>query len=105
MDLKNQIIQEYLTLRCCYRILQRKYGISRTTICKWVQIYQGIKVIPRSKKQQSHYIRVMKDPGKKRVPKKIITSEDLLKRISTLEKQLEWEKLRSDSLHIMINVA
>lgn len=47
----------------------------------------------------------MKDPDKKRVPKKDVASEDLLKRISALEKQLEWEKLRADSLDIMINVA
>ena len=105
MDLKDQIIQEYLTQGCGYRMLQAKYGISRTSICKWVQIYQGIHVIPRTKKQQSHYIRDMKDPDKKRVPKKDVTSEDLLIRISALEKQLEWEKLRANSLDIMINVA
>jgi transposase-like protein len=105
MDLKEQIIQEYLTLGCGYRMLEAKYGISRTTICKWVQIYQGIHELPRTKKQQSHYIRAMKDPDKKRALKKDVTSEDLLKRISVLEKQLEWEKLRADSLDIMINVA
>ncbi len=42
MDLKEQVIQEYLRQGCGYRKLQDKYGISRTTICKWVQIYQGI---------------------------------------------------------------
>lgn len=50
MDLKDQIIQEYLTQGCGYRMLQAKCGISRTTICKWVQIYQGIHAIPRTKK-------------------------------------------------------
>ncbi|WP_439506245.1 hypothetical protein [Sediminibacterium sp.] len=52
-------------------MLQAKYGISRTTICKWVQIYQGIYGIPKTKKQQSHYIRDMKDPGKKESPKRM----------------------------------
>lgn len=42
MDMKEQIILEYLEQGCGYRKLQEKYGISRTTICKWVQIYQGI---------------------------------------------------------------
>ncbi len=42
MDLKEQIIQEYLQQGCGYRKLQDKYGISRTTIFKWVQIYQDI---------------------------------------------------------------
>ena len=59
MDLKDQIIQEYLTQGCGYRMLQAKYGISKTTICKWVKIYQGIHSIPRTKKQQSHYFRDM----------------------------------------------
>ena len=36
MDLKEQIIQEDLQQGCGYRKLQDKYGISRTTICKWV---------------------------------------------------------------------
>jgi len=32
MDLKEQIIQEYLQQGCGYRKLQAKYGIGRTTI-------------------------------------------------------------------------
>lgn len=48
MDLKDQIIQEYLTQGFSNRMLQAKYGISRTTICKWVQIYQGINLIPKT---------------------------------------------------------
>ena len=105
MELKDQIIQEYLNTGCGYRKLQEKFGISRTTICKWVQIYQGIHELPRNEKQQKHYIRDMIDPDKKRAPKKDITHDDLLKKIAALEKQLEWEKLRADALDIMINVA
>jgi len=105
MDLKEQIILEYLEQGCGYRKLQAKYGISRTTICKWVQIYQGVHVLPRNEKQEKHYIRDMNDPDKKRAPKKEITQDDLLKKIAALEKQLEWEKLRADALDIMINVA
>ena len=47
----------------------------------------------------------MQDPNKKRAPKKDITQDDLLKKIAALEKQLEWEKLRADSLDILIDVA
>ena len=50
MDIKTQIIQEYLTQGGGYRKLAEKYGISRTTICKWVQIYQGIHNLPRTRK-------------------------------------------------------
>lgn len=52
-------------------ILQSKYGISRTNIYKWVQIYQGVNAIPKTKKQQSHYIREIKDPDKKESPKRM----------------------------------
>jgi transposase-like protein len=105
MDLKEQIIQEYLQQGCGYRKLQNKYGISRTTICKWVQVYQGIHGLDRTQKQQNHYLRDMDDPQKKRLPKKQITSEDLQKKITALEKQLQWEKLRADALDTLINVA
>ncbi len=105
MDLKEQIIKEYLEQGCGYRKLQAKYGISRTTICKWVQIYQGIHGMERTQKQQNHYLRDMDDPNKKRLPKKQITAEDLERKIAALEKQLQWEKLRADALDTLINVA
>lgn len=105
MDLKEQIIKEYLQQGCGYRKLQEKYGISRTTICKWVQVYQGIHGMQRTQKQQNHYLRDMDDPNKKRLPKKQITTVDLEKKIAALEKQLQWEKLRADALDTLINVA
>jgi len=105
MDIKEQIIQEYLQQGCGYRKLQDKYGISRTTICKWVQIYQGIHGLERTTKQQNHYLRDMDSPDKKRLPKKHPTGQDLEKKIALLEKQLQWEKLRADALDTMINVA
>ncbi len=105
MDLKEQIIKEYLEQGCGYRKLQAKYGISRTTICKWVQVYQGIHGLERTPKQQNHYLRDMDDPQKKRLPKKHSIQQDLEKKIAALEKQLQWEKLRADALDTMINVA
>ena len=105
MDIKEQIILEYLEQGCGYRKLQNKYGISRTTICKWVQIYQGVHGIERTQKQQNHYIRDMEDPQKKRLPKANPAPQDLEKKIAALEKQLQWEKLRADALNTMINIA
>lgn len=105
MDHKEQIILEYLEQGCGYRKLQEKYGISRTTICKWVQIYQGIHGLERTQKQQNHYLRDMDDPNKKRLPKANPTAQDLEKKIAALEKQLQWEKLRADTLDTMINIA
>ena len=105
MDIEDQIIQEYLQQGCGYRKLQEKYGINRTTICKWVQIYQGVHGLQRTTKQQNHYLRDMDDPQKKRLPKKRPTQQDLEQKIAALQKQLEWEKLRADALDTMINVA
>lgn len=49
MDSKEQIIQEYLRQGGGFRKLAEKYGISRTTICKWVMIHQGIHNLPLRK--------------------------------------------------------
>lgn len=105
MDLKEQIIQEYLQQGCGYRKLEQKYGVSRTTICKWVQIYQGIHGLERTQQQQTHYLRDMDDANKKRQPKNKVASQELEKKIAALEKQLQWEKLRADALDTLINVA
>ena len=59
MDLKTQIIQEYLLQGCGFRKLAAKYGISRTTICKWVMIHQGIHNLPPTEKQQKYSISSM----------------------------------------------
>ena len=64
MELKDQIIQEYLNSGCGYRKLQARYGISRTTICKWVMIYQGIHNLPPTDLQQKHYISPMERKAK-----------------------------------------
>ena len=101
MELKDQIIQEYLNTGCGYRKLQEKYGISRTTICKWVQVYQVIHNLPPTDLQQKHYISSMKN-------KKHSVSEneqELLEKIASLEKQLKHQELKAEVLDTLINVA
>jgi transposase-like protein len=51
MDIKQQCITEYLTQGTGYRQLAKKYGVSRTTINKWVMIHQGIHNLPPTQKQ------------------------------------------------------
>lgn len=104
MDLKEQIIQEYLQQGCGYRKLQDKYGISRTTICKWVQIYQGVHGLQRTTKQRNHYLRDMDDPHKKRLPKKHPNEQDLEKNCC-ITKAITLGKTPGDALDTMINVA
>lgn len=105
MELKDQIIQEYLTTGCGYRKLQAKYGISRTTICKWVNIYQGIHNLPPTDLQQSYYIRPM-EQKKKNTKESVAENEAaLLLKIATLEKQLAHQELRAEVLDTLITVA
>jgi transposase-like protein len=104
MDLKEQIIQEYLTQGCGFRKLAAKYGISRSTICKWVLIHQGIHNLPTTEKQHKYSNSSMNSSPKKSTSTDKQTDE-LQQKIAALEKQLQWEKLRGDALDTMINIA
>ncbi len=105
MDLKTQIIQEYLTQGGGFRKLGQKYGISRTTICKWVLIHQGIHNLPPTEKQEKHSVYSMSNSRKKLNTEELQSAEVLQQKIAALEKQLEWEKLRTEALNTMIDIA
>ena len=105
MDLKTQIIQEYLTQGGGFRKLGQKYGISRTTICKWVMIHQGIHNLPLTEKQQQYSVYSMSNKYNKLNSEEQQSAEVLQQKIAALEKQLEWEKLRTEALNIMIDIA
>ena len=105
MELKDQVIQEYLATGCGYRKLQAKYGISRTTICKWVQVYQGIHNLPPTDLQQKHYISPMEQKEKNKQAGITENEAALLEKIATLEKQLAHQELRAEVLDTLITVA
>jgi transposase-like protein len=105
MDIKTQIIQEYLTQGGGFRKLAEKYGISRTNICKWVLIHQGIHNLPPTQKQEKHSVYSMSNSKKKHSAEQLQSTEALHQKIAVLEKQLEWEKLRAEALDTMINIA
>jgi transposase len=105
MELKDQVIQEYLATGCGYRQLQKKYGISRTTICKWVQVYQGIHNLPPTDLQQKHYINPMEQKQKKHEEGSSQNEQELLQKIALLEKQLAHQELRAEVLDTLIKVA
>jgi len=104
MDIEQEAVREYLVDGIPYRALAEKYGVSRSTINKWVLVHQGIYNLPRSHKQVSYDLQ-QKKLGKQ--SKKVVRQDqsELEKKIEVLEKQLEWEKLRSLALDTMINVA
>ena len=105
MDQKEQIIQEYLQTGCGFRKLQQKYGVSRTTICKWVLIHQGIHNLPPTQKQQSYSTSSMNSSPKKKVDAPEQTNEALLQKIASLEKQLAHQELKVVVLDTLIDVA
>jgi len=88
MDIQKEVVREYLVDGVPYRALAKKYGVSRSTINKWVLIHQGIHNLPRSHKQVVYDLQ-QKNLGKK--SKQIIRHDqsDLEKKIEVLEKQLE----------------
>ena len=104
MDIRKEAVREYLEEGMSYRALGKKYGVNRTTINRWVLVHQDIHNIPRSHKQVSYDLQ-QKTLGKK--SKQIVKEHqsDLEKKIELLEKQLEWEKLRSLALDTMITVS
>jgi transposase-like protein len=104
MDIQKEAVREYLSDGIPYRVLAKKYGVSRTTINKWVLVHQGIHNIPRYQKQITYDLQ-QKTLGKKSKQPIQQHQSELEKKVALLEKQLEWEKLRSLALDTMINVA
>ena len=105
MDIKQQAITEYLTQGTGYRKLAAKYGVSRTTINKWVMIHQGIHNIPPTEKQQKYYLSGMNSKPESTSAGEFSNQQELQQKIALLEKQLAWEKLRVEALDTMINIA
>ena len=105
MDIKQQAITEYLTQGTGYRKLAAKYGVSRTTINKWVMIHQGIHNLAPTEKQQKYYLSAMNNNPQKPIAEERENFTALQQKVALLEKQLAWEKLRADALDTMINIA
>jgi transposase-like protein len=104
MDIKKEAVREYLEEGKSYRELSEKYGVNRTTLNKWVLVHQGIHNLPRCHKQVSYDLQ-QKKLGKKSKQAVKEHQSELEKKIEVLEKQLQWEKLRSKALDTMITVA
>ena len=105
MDIKQQAITEYLTQGTGYRKLAAKYGVSRTTINKWVMIHQGIHNIPPTEKQQKYYLSGMNSKPENIAAAEFKDQQELVQKVALLEKQLAWEKLRANALDTLINIA
>jgi transposase-like protein len=105
MDIKEQAITEYLTKGTGYRKLGVKYGVSRSTINKWVLVHQCIHNILPTTNQQKYYLSGMNSKPEQQSTDEFKELQALQQKIALLEKQLAWEKLRADALDTMINIA
>ena len=105
MDIKQQAIAAYLTQGVAYQLLAKKYAVSRTTITKWVMIYQGIHNLAPTEKQKKYYLYAMNNKPDNSAADEVEKTQELTEKIALLEKQLAWEKLRSEALDTMINIA
>ena len=94
MDKKEQIINEYLIGGVSFRTLGRKYGVSRSTINRWVLEHQGFICLRKSSKESVTLLEMNKEP------KEILSTE-----IIELQKQLEQERLHNKLLVAMIEIA
>lgn len=95
MDNKQEIINEYLLGKVGYRVLEKKYGVCRSAINRWVMDFQGR---PRSKSRELKTVHL---PLMKRQD----TSEGLPKEVAALQKELAQERLRNKLLTAIIDVA
>jgi len=106
MDLKEQVILEYLNLGTSYRALAAKYGIAKSMINRWIMIERGIRNLSPSEEQQKYYSCAMKSKeSKNRSLDKGDDQSELQEKIALLEKQLAWEKMRVNALDTMITIA
>jgi transposase-like protein len=103
MDIRQQAIKEYLVDGMTYQQLSQKYGVSRSTINKWVLVYQEIHNLPRTAKQKTHDLQQMAINGITDNPIQDQTS--LEQKVALLEKQLAWEKMKATALDKMIDIA
>ncbi|RIJ45243.1 transposase [Maribellus luteus] len=86
---KRRVVAEVLTGQISKEEARRRYHIAgHCTVLKWIRKFEA----------QSLQITFMKSDSH-------TSKEDLLKRIKELERQVEDEKLRSEALSLMIDIA
>jgi transposase-like protein len=103
MDIRQQAIKEYLVDGMTYQQLSQKYGVSRSTINKWVLVYQETHNLARTAKQKTHDLQQMAIKG---IPAKTKEEQTSLEQqVALLEKQLAWEKMKAATLDKMIDIA
>ena len=94
MEIKENIINEYVIGGMSLRALEKKYGISRSTINRWVRIYEGVQDTNESLPKCVNLSEMKKEP------KEILPAE-----VAELQRQLEQARLYNKLLVAMIDIA
>jgi transposase-like protein len=95
MDKKQEIINEYLLGQSGYRVLEKKYGVSRSALNRWVMDFQG-RQHSRSRMPKTIPLPLMKQGD---------THENLPPEVAALQRELAQERLRNKLLTAIIDVA
>jgi transposase-like protein len=95
MDKKQEIINEYLLGKAGYRVLEKKYGVSRSVINRWVMDFQG-RQRSKSRLLKTVHLPLMKQED---------TNGNLPLEVLALQKELAQERLRNKLLTAIIDVA
>ena len=99
-EFKLKVAREYMETEKSQVELQKKYNIrGRSNITNWVRKF-GLLPEPEEKRKNGYSGYIMKK-GKE----KTLAEKALEKRVKELEKQLDYEKLRSDAFETMIKIA
>jgi transposase-like protein len=95
MDKRQEVINAYLLGEGCYRALSLKYGVSRSTINRWVMDFEG------RERSASRALKPVNLPLMKSGDSKDNLPQDVV----ALQKALAAEQLRNKLLSAMIDVA
>lgn len=105
MELKDQIIQEYLNTGCGYRKLQARMASAELLFVNGCRFTRECITSSPQILQQKHYISPMAKKAKEQQQGVSENETALLQKIAALEKQLAHQELRAEVLDTLINVA
>ena len=99
-EFKRKVVKEYLETNISQTELRQKYNIGgKGCISYWMRNL-GLSSEPKNNRRYGYKSKIMKR-GKPKTP----SEKALEKKLKELESQLEYEKLRSDALDKMIEIA
>ncbi len=106
--LKRQVAKSYYRGKKSTYVLAAEYGFSQSAVHRWVQLYRDEFAPDLAIKQEVAIFGSLDDNSKSKEMKKKtgeLSREELIRRVSELEKNLEYETMRGAVLDKMIDIA